>query len=160
MKPTLTSLLHFEWGCYWLFQLAISLTPSQHHDQVFLLLLEMWQKLRNADFVWWFAQMFLGELLDTIYTYHHELIKSLGSYGSLPLPFVMKVMVCHFMSTCHEIWLHSLSCYLKTAVVEISLQFHIDVFRWNWVCNCWQCHHSSNSFPFWRAQNRLEIINP
>jgi len=30
-------------------------------------------------------------------------MNSVGSHGSLSLPFVMKVMVCHFVSDSHEV---------------------------------------------------------
>jgi hypothetical protein len=38
-----------------------------------------------------------------IYTHCWELMNSVGSHGSLSLPFVMKVMVCHFVSNSHEV---------------------------------------------------------
>jgi hypothetical protein len=38
-----------------------------------------------------------------IYTHCWELMNSVGSHGSLSLPFVMKVMVCHFVSDSHEV---------------------------------------------------------
>jgi hypothetical protein len=38
-----------------------------------------------------------------IYTHCWELMISVGSHGSLSLPFVMKVMVCHFVSDSHEV---------------------------------------------------------
>jgi hypothetical protein len=37
-----------------------------------------------------------------IYTHCWELMNSVGSHGSLSLQFVMKVMVCHFVSDSHE----------------------------------------------------------
>jgi hypothetical protein len=46
---------------------------------------------------------FLGRLLDA---YLHPLLGAdelSGSHGSLSLPFVMKVMVCHFVSDSHEV---------------------------------------------------------
>jgi hypothetical protein len=52
-----------------------------------------------------------------IYTHCWELMNSVGSHGSLSLPFVMKVMVCHFMT--------ALIVVLPIiVVVEISLQLH------------------------------------
>jgi hypothetical protein len=60
---------------------------------------------------------FLGRLL---YAYLHPL---LGSHGSLSLPFVMKVMVCHFVSDSHEV-MTALIVMLPIIVVEISLQLH------------------------------------
>jgi hypothetical protein len=38
-----------------------------------------------------------------IYTHCWELMNSVGSHGSSSLPFVMKVMVCHFVSDSHEV---------------------------------------------------------
>jgi len=38
-----------------------------------------------------------------IYTHCWELMNSVGSHGSSSLPFVMKVMVCHFVSHSHEV---------------------------------------------------------
>ncbi len=49
------------------------------------------------------------------------------SNDSLSMLLMMKVMVWHFGSTSHSLWLHSLSCYLQGVVVEISLQSHRSV---------------------------------
>jgi hypothetical protein len=38
-----------------------------------------------------------------IYTQCWELMNPMGSHGSLSLPIVMKVMVCHFVSDSHEV---------------------------------------------------------
>jgi hypothetical protein len=38
-----------------------------------------------------------------IYTHCSDLMNSVGSHGSSSLPFVMKVMVCHFVSDSHEV---------------------------------------------------------
>jgi len=38
-----------------------------------------------------------------IYTHCWELMNSVGSHGSLSLLFMMKVMVCHFVSDSHEV---------------------------------------------------------
>jgi hypothetical protein len=38
-----------------------------------------------------------------IYTHCWELMNSVGSHGSSSLLFVMKVMVCHFVSDSHEL---------------------------------------------------------
>ncbi len=70
---------------------------------------------------------FLGRLL---YAYLHlcwELMNSVGSHGSSSLPFVMKVMVCHFMSDSHEV-MTALIVVLPLIVVEISLQLHQSSF--------------------------------
>jgi hypothetical protein len=56
-----------------------------------------------------------------IYTHCWELMNSVGSHGSLSLPFVMKVMVCHFVSDSHEV-INALIVVLPLiVVVEISL---------------------------------------
>jgi hypothetical protein len=38
-----------------------------------------------------------------IYTHCWEVMNSVGSHRSSSLPFVMKVMVCHFVSDSHEV---------------------------------------------------------
>lgn len=40
-----------KWGYYWLFHWLQLSIASQHHDQVFLLLLQLWWKLRTDMFV-------------------------------------------------------------------------------------------------------------
>jgi hypothetical protein len=47
-----------------------------------------------------------------------------GSHGSLSLPFVMKVMVCHFVSDSHEFMTALIVVLPLIVVVEISLQLH------------------------------------
>jgi hypothetical protein len=47
-----------------------------------------------------------------------------GSCGSLSLPFVMKVMVCHFVSNSHEVMTALIVVLPIIVVVEISLQLH------------------------------------
>jgi len=66
-----------------------------------------------------------------IYTHCWELMNSVGSHGSLSLAFVMKVMVCHFVSGSHEVMTgsHEVMTALIVmlpiiVVVEISLQLH------------------------------------
>ncbi len=61
-----------------------------------------------------------------IYTHCWELMNSVGSHGSLSLPFVMKVMVCHFVSDSHEVMTALIVLLPITFVVEISLQLHQD----------------------------------
>ncbi len=59
-----------------------------------------------------------------IYTHCWELMNSVGSHGSLSLPFVMKVIVCHFVSDFHEV-MTALVVMLPLIVgVDISLQLH------------------------------------
>jgi hypothetical protein len=45
-------------------------------------------------------------------------------HGSLSLPFVMKVMVCHFVSDSHEVMTALIVVSPIIVVVEISLQPH------------------------------------
>ncbi len=59
-----------------------------------------------------------------IYTHCWELMNSVGSHGSLSLPFVMKLMVCHFVSDSHEVMTALIVMLLIVVVVEISLQLH------------------------------------
>jgi hypothetical protein len=49
-------------------------------------------------------------------------MNSMGSHGSLSLLFVMKVMVCHFVSDCHEVMTALIVVLPIIVVVEISLQ--------------------------------------
>jgi hypothetical protein len=59
-----------------------------------------------------------------IYTHCWELMDSVGSHGSSSLPFVMKVMVCHFVSDSHEVMTVLIVVLPLIVVVEISLQLH------------------------------------
>jgi hypothetical protein len=59
-----------------------------------------------------------------IYTHCWELMNSVGSPGSSSLPFVMKVMVCHFVSDSHEVMTALIVVLPLIVVVEISLQLH------------------------------------
>jgi len=59
-----------------------------------------------------------------IYTHCWELMNSVGSHGSLSLPFVMKVMVCHFVSDSHVVMTALIVVLPIIVVVEISLQLH------------------------------------
>lgn len=51
-------------------------------------------------------------------------MKSVGSWGSLSLLFMMTVLVWCLWVTLTRLWTHSLSCYLQGVVVVYSLQFH------------------------------------
>ncbi len=51
-------------------------------------------------------------------------MNSVGSHGSLSLLFVMKVMVCHFVSDSHEVMTALIVVLPLIVVVEISLQLH------------------------------------
>jgi hypothetical protein len=59
-----------------------------------------------------------------IYTHFWELMNSMGSHGSLSLSFVMKVMVCHFVSDFHEVMIAFIIVLHLIIIVEISLQLH------------------------------------
>jgi uncharacterized membrane protein YkvI len=59
-----------------------------------------------------------------IYTHCWELMNSVGSHGSLSLLFMMKVMVCHFVSDSHEVMTALIVVLPIIVVVEISLQLH------------------------------------
>jgi hypothetical protein len=82
-----------------------------------------------------------------IYTHCWELMNSVGSHGSLSLPFMMKVMVCHFVSNSHEVMTALIVVLPSIVVVEISLQLHqsfmIKVFVCLLVCATVQSSHSS-----------------
>jgi hypothetical protein len=51
-------------------------------------------------------------------------MNSVGSHGSLSLPFVMKVMVCHFVNNSHEIMTILIVVLPIIVVVEFFLQIH------------------------------------
>jgi hypothetical protein len=57
-----------------------------------------------------------------IYTHCWELMNSMGSHGSSSLLFVMKVMVCRFVSDSHEVLTALIVMLPLIVVVEISLQ--------------------------------------
>jgi hypothetical protein len=59
-----------------------------------------------------------------IYNHCWELMNSVGSHGSSSLPFMMKVMVCHFVSDSHEVMTALIVTLPIIVVVEISLQLH------------------------------------
>jgi hypothetical protein len=56
-----------------------------------------------------------------IYTHCWELMNSLGSHGTSSRPFVMKVMVCHFVNDSHEVMTTFIVMLPLIVVVEISL---------------------------------------
>jgi hypothetical protein len=59
-----------------------------------------------------------------IYTHCWELMNSVGNHSSLSLPFVMKVMVCHFVRNSHEVMTALIVVLPVIVVVEISLQLN------------------------------------
>jgi hypothetical protein len=65
-----------------------------------------------------------------VHTHCWELMNSVGSHGSSSLPFVMKVMVCHFVSDSHEVMTALIVMLPLIVVVEISLQLHRSFFQW------------------------------
>jgi len=66
-----------------------------------------------------------------IYTHSWELMNSVGSHGSLSLPFVMKVMVCRFVSDCHEV---------MTALIGVTYN-----------CCCGDFSATSSSFSYYHV---------
>jgi uncharacterized membrane protein YkvI len=79
-----------------------------------------------------------------IYTHCWELMNSVGSHGSSSLPFVMKVMVCHFVSDSHEVMTALVVVLPLIVVVEISLHLHQSYliscfFKFTGLCEiCWR----------------------
>jgi hypothetical protein len=71
-------------------------------------------------FLIWLPEI-LGRLL---YTQWWELMKSVGSHGSSSLLFMMKVMVCHFVSNSHEVMTALIVMLPIIVVAGISLQLH------------------------------------
>jgi membrane protein YdbS with pleckstrin-like domain len=67
-----------------------------------------------------------------IYTHCWELMNSVGSHGSLSLPFVMKVTVCHFVTDSHEVMTALIVVLPIIVVVEISLQLHQEFLFNKW----------------------------
>jgi hypothetical protein len=61
----------------------------------------------------------------SLFVFNH----SVGSHGSSSLPFVMKVMVCHFVSDSHEVMTALIVMLHLIVVVEISLQLHRYCFQ-------------------------------
>ncbi len=59
-----------------------------------------------------------------IHTHCWELKNLVGSHGNLSLPFVMKVMVYHFVNNFHEVMTALIIVLPLIVVVEISLQLH------------------------------------
>ncbi len=77
-----------------------------------------------------------------IYTHCWELMNSVGSHGSLSLPFMMKVMVCHFVGDSHEVMTALIVVLPIIVVVEISLQLRPAIpgasstFQWSPQFHC------------------------
>jgi hypothetical protein len=81
-----------------------------------------------------------------IYTHCWELMNSVGSHGSLLLPFVMKVMVCQFVSNSHEVMTALIVVLALIVVVKISLQLHQSLS-----CEC----HCLSRFQFITLLRRM-----
>jgi hypothetical protein len=93
-----------------------------------------WMFNRNLDARIWFLPNF-GQILVDLSHLHQELMKSVGSQGSLSLLFVMRMMVClsllfmmkmmvqQFVIDSHKVVYDCTHVTLKI-VVEISLQSH------------------------------------
>ncbi len=90
-----------------------------------------------------------------IYTHCWELMNSVGSHGSLSLLFVMKVMVCHFVSDSHEVMTSLIVVLPLIVVVEISLQLHrssCQMMEWD---PCKQL-----GWLLWMTPSRLFVCGP
>jgi len=62
-------------------------------------------------------------------------MNSVGSHGSSSLLFMMKVMVCHFVSDSHEVMTALIVVLPLIVVVEISVQLHRSICAaWNGSC--------------------------
>ncbi len=76
-----------------------------------------------------------------IYTHCWELMNSVGSHDSSSLPFVMKVMVCHFVSDSREVMTALIVMLPLIVVVEMSLQLHRSVSvkrgKTTMIYTCW-----------------------
>jgi hypothetical protein len=75
-----------------------------------------------------------------IYTHYWELMNLVGSHGSLSLLFMMKVMVCHFVSNSHEVMIALIVVLPLIVVLEISLQLHQ-----SYICGCIQNKRSQSN---------------
>jgi hypothetical protein len=83
-----------------------------------------------------------------IYTHCWEVMNSVGSHGSLLLLFVMKVMVCHFVSDSHKV---------MTALIVV-LPATSSSFDWCfslWDNVLWQISSSSSSLLLWGIESLL-----
>jgi hypothetical protein len=99
------------------------LSISQHHDWVFLLLPEMWQKLR-MQILHEGLPRFWTDCRILIYIHCRKWMQSLGSHGSSSLLFVMKVKVWHFVRNSHKaVMTAPMSYNLQIVLGEISVQF-------------------------------------
>jgi len=100
-----------------------------------------------------------------IYTHCWELMNSVGSHSSLSLPFVMKVMVCHFVSNSHEVMTALIVVLPLIVVVEISLQLH-QSFENVFLISCmhpmyWpslQIHIAEYFQLLWWTEDLLDVI--
>jgi hypothetical protein len=86
----------------------VFLLPSNENDWVFLASKNATetQNKKNCTMI---CPIFWANYYIIKYIRHLELTKSVSSHQSSSLPFVIKVMVWHFVSNFHEVVLHSLS---------------------------------------------------
>jgi hypothetical protein len=90
-------------------------------------------------------------------------MKSVGSHSSSSLLFVVKVMVCHFVSDSHKVMVH-LSFYLLCNFIDMSYSLLVWVFFWFFILSvfllfllslaisfyymfCWASQHHGWVFP-------------
>ncbi len=90
-----------------------------------------------------------------IYTHCWELMNSVGSHGSSSLPFVMKVMVCHFVSDSHEVMTALIVVLPLIVVVEISLQLHGSLL----LSNCFSSSIRFVESQIWTGKARNMCVN-
>ncbi len=124
LKSGLTSLSQFGLGYY---ELLVSAMPQRLLDYIMSECSHCFQKgNRNSGrrLCIMVRPSFWEDYYMLIYTHCWELMNSVGSHGSLSLLFVMKVMVCHFVSNSHEVMTALIVVLPIIIVVEISLQLH------------------------------------
>jgi hypothetical protein len=89
----------------------VFLVLAYNMNGVFPLLSEMWQRLSTQILYNGFPKVWANsyKLIDV---HCWELIRSVGSHGSLSMVFVMKVMVWHFVSDSHKVVTALFLCYI------------------------------------------------
>jgi pentatricopeptide repeat protein len=86
-------------------------------------------EINNATFVSLLSACSHASLVDGGLCYFESMMNSVGSHGSSSLLFVMKVMVCHFVSDSHEVMTALIVMLPLIVVVEISLQLHQSILN-------------------------------
>ncbi len=85
-----------DWGCRWNIMINKLL--------VFLLLLDMQERLRNCmQMLYKGFPEFGSSIRHLSNTHHQELMKSVGSHGSSSLQSMMKVMLWLFVTNSHKV---------------------------------------------------------